>query len=239
MISPQGFHFTVLTARHPVGDWQSGFELDSGANSRWAGIGEHTIEVLQLIGSPDDPEIQFASSNVLRVQIVDPTAIARKWGKHEKGVAADITLDKDTFRVGEDVRLHLVVQSFDAEVPVYSGDPVWDPCSVVLIEVLDAAGRRVPDNERSPDWSFCSGHGRGPIPYVKGKVVAMERSLAGEGWLPNYPGTYTVVLTWTPSASANKDASTTETPADLKPYAVARAMTTIRIVGGDTAQSTK
>jgi hypothetical protein len=220
---------------HPPGDWQSGFELNSGANSRWAGLGEHTIEVLQLIGSPDDPQIQFVSSNVLRVQIADPSAIARKWGKREKGVAADVTLDKDTFRVGEDIRLHLAVQNFDAEVPVYSGDPVWDPCSVVTVEVQDAAGHRVPDNERSPNWSICSGHGRGPIAYVKGKVVPMERTLGGEGWLPNHPGTYAIVLTWAPCTGVERPDHFLET-ADLKPYAVARAAATIHIVAADSPQ---
>ena len=222
---------------HPPGDWQSGFELDSGTNSRWAGLGEHSIEVLQLIGSPDDPQIQFASSNALRVQIADPSAIARKWGPHAKGVAADITLDKDTFRIGEDVRLHLAVQNFDAEVPIYSGDPLWDPCSVVVIEVQDVAGHRVPDNERSPNWSLCMGHGRGPIAYVRGKVVPMERTLGGEGWLPNHAGTYTIVLTWAPTTGGERPPHALDViPAALKPYAVVRALATIHIVG-DTPQS--
>jgi hypothetical protein len=33
------------------GDWKSGFDLDSGANSRWEGIGQHEFEVFQLAGS--------------------------------------------------------------------------------------------------------------------------------------------------------------------------------------------
>jgi hypothetical protein len=223
---------------HPPGDWQSGFELDSGANSRWAGLGEHAIEVLQLMGSPDDPNIQFASSSVLRVQIADPSAIPRKWGPHAKGVAADITLDKGTFRVGEDVHLHLAVQNFDAEVPLYSGDPVWDPCSVVVIEVQDAAGHRVPDNERSPNWSLCMGHGRGPIPYVKGKVVPLERTLGGEGWLPNHPGTYSIVLTWAPTTGSEPPAEAIGIfRYDLKPYAAVHATATIHIVSADTAEA--
>jgi hypothetical protein len=68
---------------------------------------------------------------------------------------------------------------------------------------------------------------------VKGKVVPMERALRDQGWLPNHPGTYTVILTWAPCVGPEESKFTTQT--ELKPYAVARAMATIHIVGGETA----
>lgn len=206
---------------HQPGDWHSGFDLDSGANSKWAGIGEHALEVLQLVDSPDNGPIRFVSSNVLRIQLADPSAIQRKWGPRLKGVAADITLDKEAFRVGEDVPLHMAVENFDAEVPVYSGDPRWDPCSVVSLEVRDASGHPLPSSERFPSFSICTGHGFGPKPYAKGKVVPLERTLGGEGFLPNHAGKYTVVVTWVPCAGAK---------ADLKPYAVVHAVATINVL---------
>ncbi|MGA2135997.1 MAG: hypothetical protein ABSH50_27220 [Bryobacteraceae bacterium] len=223
---------------HNPGDWQSGFELDSGANSRWMGPGEHALEVLQLMGSRDDALIRFASSNILRIQLADPSAIPRKWGPRVNGVAADITLDKETFRLGEDVPLHLAVENFDAEVPVYSWDPLWDPCMVVGLEVHDASGNPLPVNERFPSWSVCMVHGFGPRPYAKGIVVTLERTLGGEGWLPNHGGTYTVVVTWAPWAAANAKALPPR-PAeeDLKPYAVVRAEATIHVVNGNASRS--
>ena len=211
----------------------AGFELNSGANSRWDGVGEHTFEVLQLVSSADDATLHFVSSNVLRIRILDPAAIERKWGPRVKGIGADITLDKDTFRVGEDVRLHPAVEDFAAEGTIYSWDPVWDPCLVFGIEVRDASGRALPEGERFAQRSVCTGHGFGPRPVVKGKVVPMERALRDQGWLPNHPGTYTVILTWAPCVGPEESKFTTQT--ELKPYAVARAMATIHIVGGETA----
>ena len=213
---------------HEPGDWQSGFDLDSGANSRWEGVGEHQFEIFQLAGSTDDAQIHFMSSNVLRLQIADPTLVQRKW-ERVKGIAADITLDKDSYRLGEDVPLHLAIEDFNADVPLYTWDPVWDPCMVVGIEVQDAAGHPLPTNERFPNSSICMGHGFGPKPFPKGKVVPMERTLRGEGWLPNQPGKYTIVLTWFPCFGSRKD-TPTGWVAHMKPYAVVQAKATIHVV---------
>jgi len=220
----KGCSRTVLG--HEPGDWQSGFDLDSGANSKWEGVGEHEFEVFQLSGSRDEAKIHFVSSNILRVQIADPTAIQRQWGQRVKGIAADITLDKDTYRVGEDVPLHLAIEDFNADVPIYSWDPTWDPCMVLGIELQDAGGTPLPVNERFPHSSICTGHGFGPRPFPKGKVVAIERKLRAEGWLPNHPGTYKVVITWSPCFGRRDELPTGGWTADLKPYAIVHATAT-------------
>ena len=213
---------------HAPGDWQSGFDLDSGANSRWEGTGQHEFEVFQLDGSTDETQIRFVSSNILLLQIADPSLIPRRW-ERAKGIGADITLDKDTYRLGEDVPLHLAIEDFDANVPLYTWDPLWDPCMVVGIEVQDAAGHPLSVDERFPNSSICTGHGFGPRPFQKGKVVPLERTLRAEGWLPNHSGTYTIVLTWSPCAGWRKDTSTGWL-AHLKPHAVVHAKATIHVV---------
>ena len=213
---------------HESGDWQSGFDLSSGANSRWEGVGEHQFEIFQLSGSTDDAQTHFVSSNVLRLQIADPTLIQRRW-ERVKGIAADITLDKETYRLGEDVPLHLAIEDFNADVPLYTWDPIWDPCMVVGIEVQDAAGHPLTTNERFQNSSICTGHGFGPRPFPKGKVVPMERTLRAEGWLPNQPGTFTVVLTWSPCFGWRKE-TPTGWVADLKPYAAVHATARIRVL---------
>jgi hypothetical protein len=213
---------------HEPGNWQSGLELDSGANSSWEGIGQHEFKVFQLASSTDEARIGFVSSNVLRLQTADPTLIQRRW-ERAKGIGADITLDKDTYRLGEDVPLHLAIEDFDADVPLYTWDPLWDPCMVVGIEVKDAAGHPLPVNERFPNSSICTGHGFGPKPFAKGKVVPLERELRAEGWLPNHPGTYTIVLTWSPCSGWRKE-TPTGWVADLKPYTVVHAKATIHVV---------
>lgn len=215
---------------HEPGDWKSGFDLDSGANGRWEGAGDHAFELFQLSSSMDQAQLHFVSSNILRIQIADPTAIQRRWGQRVKGIAADITLDKGTFRVGEDVPLHLAIEDFDADVPVFSWDPLWDPCMVVGIEVQDAGGYPLPVNERFPNSSICMGHGFGPRPFPKGKAVPMERKLRAEGWLPNHPGRYKIVITWAPCFGRKSDPPTGVRDADLKPYAVVHATATIHLV---------
>jgi hypothetical protein len=191
------------------------------------------MDVSRLVGSVDDPKLHFASSNVLRIQLGDPSAIPRRWGPRVKGIAADITLDKGTFRVGEDVPLHLAIENFDAAVPLYSWDPVWDPCMVVSFEVQDSGGHELSVSKRFPQWSVCTGHGFGPRTVAQGKVIPLERTLGKEGWLPNQPGTYTVVITWAPCFDPKNEASSASQPTDLKPYAVVHATATLRVVAAN------
>lgn len=222
---------------YELGDWASGFELDSGANSRWIGTGEHAMEVFLMMGSLDDPQVQFSSSNILRVQVVDPATIDRKWGPRDRGIAADITLDKDTFRVGENIILHLAIENFDATVPIAGPSPLWDPCDVVGIEVLDATGHELSPDNRFEYVTVCTGHGLGPILYEKGKIVPIERSLRAEGSLPNRPGTYTILVTWAPYEASKSDSGQMKLVTAQKRYAVARAAAKIAIVDIDTPSS--
>src|SRR4029077_5898271 len=54
----------------------------------------------------------------------------------------------------------------------------------------------------------------------RSKVTPIERTLTNEGWLPNHPGTYYVVMTWAPCYDAKKRSSSTGQSTQLKPYAV-------------------
>lgn len=219
------------TLGYSFDDWQTGFEIGSGVNSRWGSQGQNTLQVSQLVSPIDAPHLLFASSNVLPIEIADSSSIARKWGPRDKGVAADITLDKDTFRVGEDVPLHLAVENFDAPDPIYGGNPTWDPCQVFQLEVQDASGHALLPAQLFQQRSICMGHGFGPMLYGKGVVVPMERSLGNLGQLPNSPGTYTIVLTWSPATShSTKEVNQLTPSSEFHPYAVARATASIRIL---------
>lgn len=216
---------------HQLGDWTSGFDLSSGANSRWEGIGEHIMEAFEMAGSADEAEVRFLSSNVLSIRIADPAAIARKWQSRVKGIAVDITLDKDTFELDEDVPLHLAIADLDAEPQLFSWDPLWDPCLTIGIEVRDSRGRSLTANERFSQSSICTGHGFGPRPILKGKVIPIERTLRREGWLPNRTGTYTVVITWAPCApQKNRSPDAQNKAAFLETYAIVQASATLHVV---------
>lgn len=218
-----------------AGDWQSGFEIDSGANSRWGGLGEHAFQVFQVARAADDKEVHITSSNVLRVQIADPEKMPRKWGPHVKGIAADVTLDKDTFRVGEEVPLHIAIENFDAEGSVYGGDPTWDPCLVIGLKVLDARGQVLTPNDRLPPRSYCMGHGRSPMLYAKGKLIPLERSLGAQGWLPNHPGTFIIVVTWMPLITADDEPPNDYGRSNSNSSAMAQAVATIRVTGNESS----
>jgi len=233
-VPPSGFKtcrsFSLGADRNA--DWQSGFEVDSGVRSRWTGIGEHNFELFQPVHSSRDDRIQFVRSNKLTVQIDDPALIPRKWQGKVKGVGVDVTLDKDAYQLGEDVPLHIAIENFDAPVPIYAIDPVWDPYPAIGIEVRDAAGRLLPENERSSNEMLWMGHGRGPVAYPAGNVVTIERTLAGQGWLPNRPAVYTVVVTWCPLDGTHFEPGPgLPRKDDIKTYATVQAAATFRIVG--------
>jgi hypothetical protein len=232
-VRPSGFKtcetFTPGADRNA--DWQSGFEVDSGVRSRWTGIGEHSFELFQSVGSPRDGTVQFVRSNKLAVQIDDPALISRKWQGKVNGVGVDVTLDKDAYKLGEDVPLHIGTENFDASVPIYAISPVWDPYPAIGVEVRDTTGRPLPANERFSSETFWTGHGRGPFPCPPGKLVTIERTLASEGWLPNRPGVYVVVVTWrTFDGTLVEPGSGLPRPDEFKPYETVQAAATFRIV---------
>jgi hypothetical protein len=212
-------------------DWQSGFDVDSGVRSKWGTIGENSLELFEAVGSSSDGKVQFVRSNKLTVQIEDPTFIVRKWGPKVKGVAVDVTLDKDSYLPGEDVPLHIAVENFDAAVPIYATNPVGDPYFAIGVEVRDAKGRLLPDNEKSSNGVFWTGHGWPAILFPPGKLVAMERTLASQGWLPAHPGTYTVVVSWCPIDGTNyKPGLGNSLGSDGKPFATVQDSATFRVL---------
>lgn len=162
----------------------------------------------------------------------DPALIPRKWNGKAKGVGVDVTLDKDKYRLGEDVPLHVAIENFHAPVPIYATDPLWDPYAAIGIEVRDVRGRLLAENERSSNGKIWMGHGRGPVLYEPGKLVTIERTLASQGWLPTRPGAYTVMVTWCPVDGTQFEPSPgLSLKDDIKIYATVQAVATFRIDG--------
>jgi hypothetical protein len=214
------------------GDWDSGFDVTATTTEGEAGETEY--QVFARTSSLSNSRYQFLSSNILRVRGVDSTKIERKWVR-AKGIAADITLDKDTYQVGEDIPLHMAIANLDAKVPIYAVSPEWDGCWAFELEVLDSAGRQIPDKDRFQTFPWCEGHGFGPMAFKKGLVDPLERHLKSMGWLPNHAGTYIIVLRWhTETGPIELDNVTgVWQKITLSPYATVQAAATIHIVGQD------
>jgi len=217
------------SARQKTGEWQTGFDLDSGIHSRWGGPGEHTFQVF-AIGPPDGTGIHFVASNVLHIQILDPMEIPRTWGPLIQGLRASIALDKNTYEVGEDIPLHIAIQNLSADPPVYSESPVWDPFFTVGIQVLDNRGQPLASEARLPATGIITGHGRGLMPFEKGKPAFLEWALGGLGWLPKNPGSYTIVASWTPCVTDHAERSGPFISVDPQSCVRVRATTSIRVV---------
>lgn len=75
------------------------------------------------------------------------------------------------------------------------------------------------------------GHGQGPFLNPPGKLVTIERTLAGQGWLPNRPGVYIVVVSWCTFDGTHVDTGSGLPRNDeFKPYSTVQAAATFRIV---------
>ncbi|MGD0200041.1 MAG: hypothetical protein ABSD27_04750 [Bryobacteraceae bacterium] len=170
-------------------------DFDSGYAGVWRDLGDHTVEVFEVVGAGQQGELLMAFSNSLRLHVTSASNIERAWGRTVEGVAVGVALDKSTYELGEDIPLHIGMENVAAVVPLFGPDPQSRPCDIVRIEVRDSGGQLVTVSNRPPCPSFgwnCR------FTYVKGKVVPLERTLVQEGLLPARPGAYTVVVTWSP-----------------------------------------
>lgn len=196
-------------------------KFNAGHLSHWFGLGEYHIR-LALDSKYVDPEKPSPISNEIALTMADAAMIKRDWGRKDRGVAVDLSLEKGAFALGEDVALHIAVENFDADVPIYGFSPLWDPFSAVKIEVLESDGRPV----KQTCARFWQGGGPSAMwRYPKGMIVPIERSLAGDGFLPDHPGTFTVSVTW--NAYRGDDdkchACQVSDKFDFTPYAVAHS----------------
>lgn len=167
-------------------------KFDAGHVTYWYGLGEYHVRLV-LGGKYRDPNKTFPISNEIALTMADAAIIERNWGPKDHGVAADLSLDKETFALGEDVPLHIAVENFGANVPIYGFSPSWNPLAAVKIEVRESNGQPV---KQTCNRAWTSGGPAAMWRYRRGMIVPIERSLAGDGFLPDHPGSFTVSVTW-------------------------------------------
>lgn len=158
----------------------------------WGALGapvDHSVQLFAVLGSAQAPRVTMVGSNIVNIRTLDPATIPRTWGPESLGLAISLFLDKDTYRLGEDIPLRMALENFSADVNIASGEL---PCSAGLsYEVVDSNGQK--QNSTSME---CTGHGW-IIGYPKGKVVPVTGvTLRSLGLLPDRPGTYFVAATW-------------------------------------------
>lgn len=209
---------------HPHGGWRSGFEMSLSGQS-----GENRVQVFARLARSGSGPSHIVKSGILYIPMIDPLTIPRKWSR-TNGLGANIALDKDTYRVGEDIHLHAAVANFNAPAPVFS----LFSFGPIQFDVLDAEGHALPENERF--YGVPQTISTPPPPAIaKGTIVPLEVNLRHKGWLPNRPGTYTVVMTWSPSTNYF-DPHTPDYYKGFLPFATVQARATIHIVEREPTQ---
>jgi hypothetical protein len=184
-------------------------EIDSGARSRWSGLGEHSFQLFQVDGTTSNGELHFLRSKPLAVVIADAATIARKWGVAQQGVRVDLTLDKTQFCLGEDIAAHIAAQIVEAKEPVVGalvhnfhlniGDedgPLensepWANLQGLIVESFGP----ILDCSATPDVGKAIPLNR-PAGLELGKVIPLNRSLRALGLLPTRPGKYQLSVAW-------------------------------------------
>jgi hypothetical protein len=177
------------------------FEMSTRGRGALATPDEIRVELLALLTSSRAAQVEMVSSNALTLHAVTSASLPRRWGPEAKGLAVSLSLDKDTYVLGEDIPLRLAVENFSAAADIVSGEL---PCAAGLtFDVRDSSGREV---QSLANWP-CRGHGWSES-YPRGRIVpVMGLTLAGEGRLPDQPGDYTVMATWAARSQTNLETS--------------------------------
>jgi len=196
--------------RDPTKEHPDEFGIDSGERSRWGGLGPRTFSVVQLTSPAPDGEIHMVESNPVTIKVVDVATMKRNWGATKLGMRADLTLDKLTYPLGQDIPLHIAIENVSNANPIYSepflpSDPeLSDAMASIHIVVQDEDG---PLQQFSTWDELDTSHGQIACPnrIEQGKTLTFEKSLARIGLLPRAPGKYKITLTWSPYTANSND----------------------------------
>lgn len=168
-------------------------EMDYQAGSGWRAEGrsssvEHDAAYISIC---DHHWQTIATSNVVQLHAATGAPQKPEWGPQSSGFALSVTVDRDTYKLGQDVPLHIACirngQDWTVEKVHYN------PACAPDIQVVDSSGAPV-----------ARGLGRqqfrgGPMSdrhVAAGEIVPGGTTLRDAGLLPQAPGTYRVTATW-------------------------------------------
>jgi hypothetical protein len=167
-----------------------------------------SILMYALAGPAHAASVSLIASNPIDLVILDPAAVQYQWGPLVQGVGAALSLDKETYALGEDIPLRVAIESFSADKTIESGECLRDD---ITVDVRDEAGK--PVSSPLPGTAICAGHGWA---FRCGKGTPMtipNMTLRWLGMLPNKPGKYTVMATWTSYVASGQAATEGGKPA--------------------------
>ena len=171
-----------------------------------------------------DPAFLVAATHFT---VLDVDSLAPNWGETVQGIRAGLSVDRQAFRMGEKIPLHIRWENVNAPVELAQGEcqEPWPS-----LEILD---ENLKVTKNVPLQPACMGHGWGPFIIKRG---APQRSFLDEyaSILPG-PGVYYLVTAWTPKLLEKINPESK--PASLfrregtfgSPYATARSLP-VRVV---------
>jgi hypothetical protein len=191
-------------------------EVEPNGVSGLDATGKRTVVVSELAGTAPDGELRLVSSNAVTLNVVDPATIQRNWGETVEGMRADLTLDKLSYPLGEDISLHLGFEDVSAAGPVYGRRferwrCAFEPEIDYTVTVENEDGSKPQYFELPPlttDAVISPCATPPPTSLTQGKIVPIEDTLMHLGLLPRQPGTYRITVSW--SAYKNSGSDTDE-----------------------------
>jgi len=158
--------------------------------------------------------------------VLDADSLAPNWGGSEGGIRAGLSVDRDHFRLNEQIPVHLRWENVNAAMPLAEGE-CWIPTAVEI-----QGSRHVVVQTILIQW-LCPGHGRGPIAMPEGKprrtFFALSTESPATAVFDTHPNTYDpltgttravlpgagvyyLVAVWSPHVLEPFDPETNKTP---------------------------
>jgi hypothetical protein len=132
-------------------------------------------------------------------------------------------LDQDAYELGQDIHLHAVLEDFEATPVIYRSDCMRP----VTFEVRDASGQLIKEKTGIatgyPTLQIMTCHGGMSLPFPKKEAFPMESTLREWGLLPDYPGNFTIVATWSALSECEQDPLPDALGRCLQSYAVVQS----------------
>ena len=184
-------------------------------------LGQYSLTLSEFTGRTEGGRALLITSPPLILHFADASTLKREWVPQVRGLSIALNLDRDIYELGKDVHVHAVVEDFDAKPTIYRSD-----CErAVTFEVRDAAGRLVkqknPVTPGYPSMLFMSCHAGMSFPFPKGQPYPIETTLREWGILPDVPGEFTLVATWS---------ALSESPTPPPPNALGRSLESYAVV---------
>jgi hypothetical protein len=149
---------------------------------------DFTLDITQEFDAGQG-KVARVRSNTIAVRVIDIQTVQRTWGPQMHGLAANLTLDRPSYEIGQAIPLHIATATFADGAGLFWGVRRLPD---VTISIRDAAGHL---SERKMDSHYWSGDTT-PAPYRAGERWIVESSLLGMA--PDRVGSYTLWVTWRP-----------------------------------------